>query len=112
MSELRQFHPSLSVSKVQELKKNRFIVTGDTPQDIAILESDNKMKTCLDQNVSANLPKAYQTAKTASKPLVVKGVPTEVSEKDFKEVPDLNKISYAKAERLTSKKDWQSPTNV
>ena len=36
---------------------------------------------------------------------MVKGVPTEVSEKDFKEFLDLNKIIYAKAERLTSKKD-------
>ena len=32
-------------------------------------------------------------------------MPTEVSEKDFKEFLDLNKIIYAKAERLTSKKD-------
>ena len=63
------------------------------------------MKACLGQNVSASLPKAYQTAKTASKTLVVKGVPTELSEKDFKEFLDLNKIIYAKAERLTSKKD-------
>ena len=103
MSELRQFHPSLRVSKVQELKNNRFLVIGDTPRDVAILQSDNKMKACLGQNVSASLPKAYQTAKTASKTLVVKGVPTEVSEKDFKEFLDLNKIIYAKAERLTSK---------
>ena len=99
MSELRQFHPSPRVSKVQELKNNRFLVIG------AILQSDNKMKDCLGQNVSASLPKAYQTAKTASKTLVVKGVPTEVSEKDFKEFLNLNKIIYAKAERLTSKKD-------
>ena len=105
MSELRQFHPSLRVSKVQELKNNRFLVIGDTPRDVAILQSDNKMKACLGQNVSASLPKAYQTAKTASKTLVVKGVPTEVSEKNFKEFLDLNKIIYAKAERLTSKKD-------
>ena len=105
MSELRQFHPSLRVSKVQELKNNRFLVIGDTPRDVAILQSDDKMKACLGQNVSASLPKAYQTAKTASKTLVVKGVPTEVSEKDFKEFLDLNKIIYAKAERLTSKKD-------
>ena len=34
-----------------------------------------------------------------------KGVPTEVSEKDFKEFLDLDKIIYTKAERLTSKKD-------
>ena len=31
-------------------------------------------------------------------------MPTEVSEKDFKDFQDLNKIIYAKAERLTSKK--------
>ena len=105
MSELRQFHPSLRVSKVQELKNNRFLVIGDTPRDVAILQSDNKMKACLGQNVSASLPKAYQTTKRASKTLVVKGVPTEVSEKDFKEFLDLNKIIYPKAERLTSKKD-------
>ena len=66
------------------------------------------MKACLGQNVSASLPNAYQTAKAASKTLVVKGVPTEVSEKDFKEFLDLNKIIYAKAERLTSKKDGRA----
>ena len=32
-------------------------------------------------------------------------MPTKVSEKDFKEFLDLNKIIYAKTERLTSKKD-------
>ena len=105
MCELRQFHPGFRVSKVQKLKNNRFLVIGDTPRDVAILQSDNKMKACLGQNVSASLPKAYQTAKTASKTLVVKRVPTEVSEKDFKEFLDLNKIIYAKTERLTIKKD-------
>ena len=63
------------------------------------------MKACLGQNVSASLPEAYQTAKATSKTLVVKWVPTEVSEKDFKEFLDLNKIIYANAERLTSKED-------
>ena len=105
MSELRQFQPSLRVSKVQELKSNRFLVTGDTPRDVAILQSENKMKACPGQNVSASLPKVYQTDKTASKTLVVKGVPTKVSEKDFKEFLDLNKIIYANAECLTGKKD-------
>ena len=105
MSELRQFHPSLRVSKVQELKNNKFLVIGDTPRDVAILQSDNKMKACLGQKGTGSLPKAYQTAKTASKTLVVKGVPAEVSGKDFKELLGLNKIIYARAERLTSKKD-------
>ena len=105
MNELRQLHQSLRVSKVQELKDNGFLlVIRDIPRDVAILQSDNKMKACLGQNVSASLPKAYQTAKAASKTLMVKGA-TKVSEKDFKEFLDLNKIIYAKAERLTSKKD-------
>ena len=63
------------------------------------------MKACLGQNVLATLPKVYQTAKTASKTLVVKAVPTKVSEKDFKEFLDLNKIIYPKAEHLTSNKN-------
>ena len=48
-------------------------------------------------------PSTYKNsipAKAASKTLVVK-----VSEKDFIEFLDLNKIIYAKAERLTSKQD-------
>ena len=63
MSELRQFHLSLRVLKVQELKNNRPLVIGDTPRDVAILKSDNKMKACLGQNVSASLPKSYKLLK-------------------------------------------------
>ena len=62
------------------------------------------MKASLGQNVKISLPKAYQTSKP-KKNLGIKGVPTEVSEKGFKEFLDLNKINYAKAERLISKKD-------
>ena len=62
------------------------------------------MKAYLGQNVKISLPKAYQTAKP-KKSLVVKGVPDEVTEQEFKDFLDLNKINYAKAERLTSKKD-------
>ena len=65
ISELRQFHPSLRVSKVQELKNNRFLVIRDTSRDVAILQNDNKMKACLGQNVWASLPKAYETAEVA-----------------------------------------------
>ena len=50
------------------------------------------------------MPKAYQTSKP-KKSLVVKGVPAEVTEQEFKEFLDLNKINYAKAERLTGNKD-------
>ena len=75
------------------------------------------MKASLGENVKISLPKAYQTSKP-KKNLVIKGVPTEVSEQGFKEFLDLNKINYAKAERLISKKDgrvleilnWKSRT--
>ena len=52
--------------------------------------------------------KSLPTAKQKMN-LVVKGVPAEVTntvtEQEFKEFLDLNKINNAKAERLTSEKD-------
>ena len=63
------------------------------------------MKAALGQKVKVSLPKAYQTNKVPNKRLAVKGVPTDITEGEFKEFLDLNKISYAKAERLKSQKD-------
>ena len=54
MSELKQFH--IKVSKVLEKKNNSFLIIGDTPRDVAILQSENKMKACLGQNVKISLP--------------------------------------------------------
>ena len=104
MSELKQFHPNIKVSKVLEKKNNSFLIIRDTPRDVAILQSENKMKACLGQTSKISLPKAYQTSKP-EKSLVVKGVPTKGTEQEFEEFQDLNKINYAKAERLISKKD-------
>ena len=104
MSELKQFHPHIKVSKVLEKKNHSFLIIGDTPRDVAILQSETKMKACLGQNVKISLPKAYQSTQP-KKTLVVKGVPAEVSEQEFKEFLDLNKVNYAKAERLISRKD-------
>ena len=73
-------------------------------RDVAIMQSETKMKACLGQNVKISLPKAYKSSQP-KKSLVIKGVPAEVSEQEFKEFLDLNKINYAKAERLISKKD-------
>ena len=84
-----------------ERKNNSFLITGDTPRDIEIPQSESKMKACLGQKVKISLPKAYQTA-NPRKSLVVKGVPAEVTELEFKKFLDLNKINYAEAERLTS----------
>ena len=105
MSELKQFQ--FKVSKVLEKKNNSFLIIRDTPRDVAILQSETKMKACLGQNVKISLPKAYQSSQP-TKVLVIKGVPAEVSEQEFKEFLDLNKINYAKAERLISKKDGRA----
>ena len=63
------------------------------------------MKAALGKNVKVSLPKAYQTSKSQNKILEIKGVPTDITENELKEFLDLNKINYAKAERLNSKKD-------
>ena len=63
------------------------------------------MKAALSKNVRVSLPKAYQTTQTKKKCLAVKGVPTDITANEFEEFLDLNKITYAKAERLKSKKD-------
>ena len=117
MGELRQHHPSLKISKVKalqkgdllvvgdSLQKGDLLVVGDSLQDAIILQSESKMKAALGKNVRVSLPKAYQITKQKNKCLVVKGVPTDLPEEDFKEFLDLNKISYAKAERYKSKKD-------
>ena len=105
MGELRQHHPSLKISKVKALQKGDLLVVGDSPRDAVILQSEPKMKAALGQNVRVSLPKAYQTTKQKNKCLVVKGVPTDLTDEEFKEFLDLNKISYAKAECYKSKRD-------
>ena len=104
MGELRQFHPSLKVSQVKGLPKGDLLIIGDSVQDVIILQSENKMKAALGKNVKVSLPKAYQTSKSQNKILAIEGVPTNITENEFKEFLDLNKINYAKAERLKSKK--------
>ena len=48
MSELKQFHPDTEVSRVVlERKNNSFLIIGDTPRELAILQSESKMKACL-----------------------------------------------------------------
>ena len=105
MGELRQRHPSLRISKVKALQKGDLLVVGDSPRDAVILQSEPKMKAALGKNVRVSLPKAYQITKQQNKGLVVKRVPTDLTDVEFKEFLDLNKISYAKAERYKSKRD-------
>ena len=66
------------------------------------------MKAAPSKNVKIILPKAFQTSKEQTKGHAVKGVPTDIMDDEFKEFLDLNKISYAKVERLKSKKDGRT----
>ena len=104
MGELRQFHPSLKISQIKELPKGDFLVISDSVRDVIILRSESKMKAALGKNVKVSLPKAFQTNKVQTKSLAIKGVPTDITDSEFTEFLDLNKISYAKAKRLKSKK--------
>ena len=104
MSELSQFHPELRVSRVKDLPKQGFLIVGNTPRDVVILQSETKVKACLGKNLKISLPRAYQN-KDKSKTLVVKGVPTEFTDDEFKQVLDHNKIKHAKTERMQSKRD-------
>ena len=82
MGELRQYHPSLKVSQIKKLLKGDYLVIGDSVEDVVI-----------------------QTNKTQTKSLAIKGIPTDITDKEFLDFLDLNKINYAKTERLKSKKD-------
>ena len=39
MSELSQFHPELRVSRVKDPPKQGFLIVGNTPRDVVILQS-------------------------------------------------------------------------
>ena len=72
MDELRQYHPSLKISRIKELPKGDFIAVGDSMQDVIILQNESKMKAALGKNVKISLPKAFQTSKEQTKSLAVK----------------------------------------
>ena len=62
------------------------------------------MKAALGKNVKISLPKAFQTNKVQTKSLAIKEIPTDITDKEFQEFLDVNKINYAKAKCLKSKK--------
>ena len=66
-----KFLPLPKVAKVLEKKNNSFLIIGDTPRDVAILQSETKMKAGLGQNVKISLPKGYQSS-PPKKSLVIK----------------------------------------
>ena len=80
LGELRQYHPSLRINHIKELPKGDFLIIGDSVQDMIILQSESKMKAALGQKVNVSLPKSFQINKAHTKRLVVKGVPTDITE--------------------------------
>ena len=107
MSKLSQHDPELRVSRAKDLPNKGFFIIGNTPRDVLTLQSENKMKACLDQNLKISLRKPYQI-KEKSKTFIVKGVPIEFTDNEFKEILDYNKIQYTKAERMKSRKEGRS----
>ena len=63
------------------------------------------MQQVFGKNVKVSLPKSYHSADpTKGKILVFKGVSTNVTIDDFKELLEFNKITHAEAERMPSKR--------
>ena len=65
------------------------------------------MKVCSGKIVKISSPKPYQM-KEKSKTLVAKGVPAKFTDNECKEILDSNKMQYAKAERMKSRRDGRS----
>ena len=109
MSKLKQFYPDIKASQVLERKNNSFMIIGDTPQDIGILQSKSKskMKACLGQKVKISLPKAYQTAKP-KKSLIVKGVLAKLPNKSLKNSLTLTKSTMPRLKDLPVKRMVES----
>ena len=63
------------------------------------------MQQVFGKNVKVSRPKSYHSADaTRGKIFVFKGVSTDVTIDDFKELLEFNKITHAEAERMTSKR--------
>ena len=63
------------------------------------------MQHVFGKNVKVSLPKSYHSVDaTEEKILVLKGVSTNLTTDDFKELLKFNKITHAEAERMTSKR--------
>ena len=63
------------------------------------------MQQVFGPNVKVSLPKSYHSADAAKgKVLVFKGVSSNITPDDFKELLDFNKINHAEAERMKSKR--------
>ena len=79
MSELRQYHPSLRVFQIRQSSKG-WILIGDTPKDLAILQSETKIKQVFGPKVKVSLLKSYHSADASKSTfLVFKGVSNNIA---------------------------------
>ena len=51
MSELSQYDPELTVSRVKNLPNKGFLIIRNTPRDVVTLQNEKKMKACPGQNL-------------------------------------------------------------
>ena len=104
MSELRQYHPNLRVLQIKQTK-NSWIFMGDTPKDFAILQSEPKIQQVFGKKLRCHF-QGHTTLQTQKKDkiLVFKGVSSNITIEDFKQLLDFNKITHAEAERMKSKR--------
>ena len=102
MSELRQYFPNLRVLQIKQTK-NDWIFIGDTPKDFAIVQSEPKMQQVFGKKVKVSLPNSYHSADSKKERILVfKGVSSDITLENFKELLDFNKINHPEAERMKS----------
>ena len=103
-SERRQYYPTLRVFRIKQ-SQHGWIFIPDTNKEFAILQSEPKMQQVFGENIKVSLPRSYNFADaTTGKVLVFKGVSSNVTIDDFKELLDYNKITHAEAERMKSRR--------
>ena len=104
-SELKQYYPSFSCTRVELFRNGNSLVVGNTPEDCVILQIESKMKAALGPNVKVSLPKAYHTAKAQNYKVLIKGVSADIKREEFENMLNHNKITFAKAESFISKRN-------
>ena len=119
MSELIEYHPELRVSRVKNLQNKRFLTIGNIPTRCPNFtkrkeneglpgpklkdQSFRKPTKLKRKGQDQSFRKPAKLKKKGR--LFVKGVPTEFTNDEFKQILDHNTIQHTKAERMKSRRD-------
>ena len=68
MGELRQYHPSLKISRIKELPNGNFVAISNSVQDVIILQNESKMKAALGKTLRLVSLKPSKPAKNKRVP--------------------------------------------